>query len=57
MYSITCSHILVFFHTQKSHMASPLFLASKMGYTEVVDTLLKNGADPNLACMVCGRYY
>lgn len=29
-----------------------LFIASQEGHTEVVDTLLKNGADPNLACTV-----
>ena len=33
---------------------SPLYVASENGYNEVVDTLLKHGADPNLATMVCG---
>ena len=29
-----------------------LFIASQEGHTEVVDTLLKKGANPNLACTV-----
>ena len=33
--------------------ASPLYAASQEGHTEVVDTLLENGADPNLATTVC----
>ena len=32
--------------------ASPLHAASEEGHTEVVDTLLKSGADPNLATTV-----
>lgn len=31
---------------------SPLYAASKEGHAEVVDTLLKSGADPNLVTMV-----
>jgi len=34
--------------------ATPLYSASQEGHTEVVDTLLKSGADPNLACTVWG---
>ena len=33
--------------------ASPLYAASQEGHTEVVDTLLENGVDPNLATTVC----
>ena len=31
---------------------SPLYVASQEGCTEVVDTLLKSGADPNLTAIV-----
>ena len=37
--------------------ASPLYVASQAGQTEVVDTLLKSGADPNLANTVWGLMY
>jgi len=33
----------------------PLYVASVGGYTEVVDVLLKAGADPNLATTVCAN--
>lgn len=33
---------------------SPLYVASREGHTEVVDILLKKGADPNLTCTVGG---
>lgn len=33
---------------------SPLYVASQAGQTEVVDTLLNCGADPNLANTVWG---
>ena len=33
---------------------SVLYSASERGHTEVVDALLKSGADPNLATMVWG---
>ena len=36
---------------------SPLYVASLLGNAEVVDTLLKNGADPNLATKVWGQVY
>ena len=32
---------------------SPLYSASQEGHTEIVDMLLKKGADPNLATTVC----
>jgi len=41
-------------HPQNVHLHCPLFEASSKGYTKIVDTLLKNGADPNLGCIVCG---
>jgi len=31
---------------------SPLYIASRWGRTEIVDILLRSGADPNLPCMV-----
>ena len=31
---------------------SPLYVASQEGHTEIVNTLLKNGADPNQATKV-----
>ena len=31
---------------------TPLYVASQEGHTEIVDILLKSGADPNLACTV-----
>ena len=34
--------------------ASPLYIACQRGHIDVVDTLLKGGADPNLACTVWG---
>ena len=34
--------------------ASPLYFACQKGHIDVVDTLLKGGADPNLACTVWG---
>ena len=34
--------------------ASPLYIACQKGHIDVVDTLLKGGADPNLACTVWG---
>ena len=33
---------------------SVLYSASERGHTELVDALLKSGADPNLATMVWG---
>lgn len=35
---------------------SALYAASEAGHTEVVDTLLTSGADPNLATKVWGLY-
>ena len=40
---------------------TPLFFASEKGYSAIVDTLLKNKADPNIAqnvsnCSVCFVY-
>ena len=31
---------------------SPLYIGSRWGRTEIVDILLRSGADPNLPCMV-----
>lgn len=40
----------VLFHPQNGY--SPLYMGSRHGQTEVVDILLKSGADPNLATNV-----
>ena len=32
---------------------SPLYAASEMGHSQIVDILLLKGADPNLTCTVC----
>ena len=40
---ITCLFIVV------QDGATPLFMASQNGHTNVVDVLLRHGADPNLA--------
>lgn len=37
--------------------SNPLHVASHEGYTEIVDALLKNGADPNQTTMVQGEFY
>ena len=47
MYSV---YGVVSFTTQDGFSA--LYVASEAGHTEVVETLLKCGADPNLAIMV-----
>ena len=54
--TIMCTYVLMFSvlpHLQETHVHSPLYTASNMGRIEIVDALLKNGADPNLACTVC----
>ena len=33
---------------------SSLYIASQKGHTEIVEVLLKKGADPNLTRKVCG---
>ena len=33
---------------------SPLYVASEMGHSQIVDVLLLNQADPNLTTKVCG---
>ena len=33
---------------------SSLYIASQEGHTEIVELLLKKGADPNLTCKVYG---
>ena len=33
---------------------SPLFIASQNGHTQIVELLLRKGADPNLTRTVCG---
>ena len=42
--------ILVLFNAQDG--LNLLYVASQFGHTEVVDTLLKNGANPNLTIVV-----
>ena len=41
-------------HSYEQGGVSPLHTASEEGHTEIVDTLLRRGADPNLATMVLG---
>lgn len=43
-------HNIIFSTVQDG--ASPLHIASQEGEAEVVDTLLKNGADPNVVMKV-----
>ena len=42
------AHMYTFVTYMLQDGISPLFAASSVGQTEVVDTLLKSGADPNL---------
>lgn len=53
---MTCAHvqILVLFNVQDG--LSLLYVASQFGHTDVVDTLLKNGANPNVAIVVQGLH-
>lgn len=60
--TLTCEvrNIHIFLHnivslTSQDHL-SPLHAASKGGYTEIVDTLLKYEADPNLSTTVCSLH-
>lgn len=48
VYIIKC---IILHHSQSD--ISPLYMASANGHTEVVDVLLKSGANPNLARLVC----
>ena len=54
MYVFVHVHSIITFSSTVQDGCSPLYVASKYGYTEVVDILLKNGADPNLANTVWG---
>ena len=46
-----CAYVIIISsHSQVG--ISPLYVASEFGHTEVVDALLKNGADPNQAATV-----
>jgi len=40
-------HSIILFTVQNG--TSPLYMASQKGHSEVVEVLLKSGADPNLA--------
>ena len=48
---LLCTIVIVSFIAQDG--ITSLDIASERGHTEVVDVLLKHGADPNLACRVC----
>ena len=54
MYMFACVHVhsIILFTVQNS--TSPLHMASQEGHTEVVEVLLRSGADPNLAWTVWG---
>ena len=52
MYACVHVHSVIFFTVQDG--ASPLYVASQEGHSEVVEILLRNGADPNLAWTVGG---
>lgn len=52
MYDVhVCSELMYSFNAQNG--CSPLYVASQEGHIEVVDTLLKSGANPNQATTVC----
>ena len=50
----SCMHVCSSLLSTLQHGLPPLYVASQEGHTEVVDSLLKSGADPNMACMVRG---
>lgn len=52
LYTLACIHVLKIMSFIVQEGASPLLIASQNGKAEVVDILLKNGADPNLVTMV-----
>ena len=49
-----CYGELHMIHPYEQGGVSPLHTASEEGHTEIVDTLLRRGADPNLTTMVLG---
>ena len=49
-----CVHVHTVISSTVQDGATPLYSASQGGHSEVVDILLKNGADPNLASTVWG---
>ena len=53
-YMCACVHVHSVISSTVQGGCTPLYLASEEGHTEVVDTLLKSGADPNLATTVWG---
>ena len=53
-YMYACVHVHSIISSTVQIGATPLYAASQEGHTEVVDTLLKSGADPNLATTVWG---
>ena len=49
--------MIVYLSTVSQDDATPVFVASQEGHTQVVDILIRNGADPNLADTVSGEHY
>ena len=47
-------HVYMIVSSTTQDGLSPLYVASQEGHTDIVDILLKHGADPNLACTVWG---
>lgn len=52
--NIPCEYMYMHVSSIVQEGCSPLYMASQHGHTGVVDTLLKCGADPNLAWTVWG---
>ena len=53
LYTVISRHVYITVLCIMQDGFSPLYVASGVGHTDVVDTLLKNGADPNFSSTVC----